>query len=290
MNLLFVCTGNTCRSPMAQVLFEDICRRAGAAITVRSAGLMADGSPASAPAAQEMARRGLSLQEHVSQPVTATLCEAADLLVAMSPSHIAALHGVFGVPLIKLRLMGQGIPDPYGGSAEDYRLAADALAAACETLWEDLTAPATTAAMTAEEIPALAELERLCFSEPWSESGLAEELENPCAAFVTAHSAGGYTVGYAGLHAVADEGAVTNVAVHPAYRRQGVGRALVRALRSIGTQRGLARITLEVRPSNAAAVALYESEGFVCDGVRPGFYTSPKEDARLYSLYFDKKE
>lgn len=138
--------------------------------------------------------------------------------------------------------------------------------------------------MAREHLAALAVLERTCFARPWSEAALAEELENPTAHFFVALE-GDEVVGYIGMHAVLDEGAVTNVAVRPDRRRQGIASALLRHAAVWGAANGLHRLTLEVRAGNAAAIALYERQGWVCDGVRPRFYDRPVEDAMLYSLY-----
>lgn len=140
--------------------------------------------------------------------------------------------------------------------------------------------------MQAAHLPALAEIEKACFSVPWSEAALAEELQNPLAVFLTAVDENALVCGYIGMHVVGDEGFITNVAVSPACRRQGVADALIAAVTQYGNTRHLFRITLEVRVSNTPAVSLYEKHGFVRDGVRPQFYSAPKEDATIYSLYF----
>ena len=139
--------------------------------------------------------------------------------------------------------------------------------------------------MTAAHVPALAALERTCFSDPWSEAGLGEELTNPHAVFRVAVE-GDAVLGYVGMHHLLDEGFITNVAVDPAARRRGVARALLADLTAYGTAHGLYRITLEVRVGNTPAIALYEGLGYTRDGVRPGFYRDPTEDAAIYSLYF----
>ena len=139
--------------------------------------------------------------------------------------------------------------------------------------------------MTAAHIAALAALERACFSDPWSEAGLSEELDNPHAVFRVAVE-GDTVLGYVGMHHLLDEGFITNVAVSPDARRRGVARTLLADLAAYGTAHGLYRITLEVRVSNAPAIALYEGAGYVRDGVRPKFYSHPTEDAAIYSLYF----
>ncbi|MBQ1202993.1 MAG: ribosomal protein S18-alanine N-acetyltransferase [Clostridia bacterium] len=139
--------------------------------------------------------------------------------------------------------------------------------------------------MVSAHVPALAELEKQCFSTPWSAAALAEELENPHAVFLVACDA--HTVyGYIGMHHLGDEGFITNVAVSPDARRQGIGKSLLAAAAAYGQTHALYRLTLEVRVSNAAAIALYETCGWVRDGTRPGFYRAPTEDAAIYSLYF----
>lgn len=138
--------------------------------------------------------------------------------------------------------------------------------------------------MTAREVPAVAALERQCFSEPWSERTLAQELENPRAAFWSA-SEGGRLAGYVGMHRVLDEGYIANVAVDEAFRRQGVATALLRALLEDARMRKLSFVTLEVREGNLAAISFYRKLGFQEAGRRKGFYAAPKEDAVLMTLF-----
>ena len=110
--------------------------------------------------------------------------------------------------------------------------------------------------MDRSHLSGVAELERLCFSTPWNETMLEEELFNPTASFIVAEGAEGEVLGYAGLHVVLDEGYIDNVAVRPSCRRQGIWRPAAGCVCRFG-QAHLAFLTLEVRPSNQAAVALY---------------------------------
>ena len=134
--------------------------------------------------------------------------------------------------------------------------------------------------MTADHLDEVAELERICFSTPWSRNMLAEELDNYLSAFLVALDDNDKVAGYAGLQAVLDEGYITNVAVDPACRRQGVANQLLQVFGSFARGNHLAFLTLEVRPSNAAAIALYEGFGFAEAGRRRNYYDLPKEDAK----------
>ena len=140
----------------------------------------------------------------------------------------------------------------------------------------------TVVPMEERHLAALAEIEKACFHAPWSTDMLREELGKGI--FLVAEQDGA-AVGYVGCQTVLDEGYITNVAVSPACRRQGIGRALVRALVSHARSQGLTFVTLEARASNAPAIALYESAGFRRVGVRRNFYTAPTEDAVLMTLY-----
>lgn len=134
--------------------------------------------------------------------------------------------------------------------------------------------------MSETHLSALAELEKQCFSSPWSEEALREELQNPCAHFYVA-LCDAKVAGYLGCHHIGGEGFVTNIAVFPAFRRNGIARALIGA----ALDAPIDRLSLEVRVSNEAAIALYASLGFVNEGRRPHFYTHPDEDAFIYSYY-----
>ena len=144
--------------------------------------------------------------------------------------------------------------------------------------------------MAAEHLDRLEQLERMCFSRPWSKKMLAEELDNQCAAFLVAvEPETEKAVGYAGLLVVADEGYITNVAVDPSCRRQGVAAQLLQVFDNFAKGNHLAFLTLEVRPSNAAAVALYEGFGFREVGRRRNYYDLPKEDALILTKYYTEE-
>lgn len=130
-----------------------------------------------------------------------------------------------------------------------------------------------------------AQLEKECFSDPWSLEGLRAELTNPTARFLAAMS-GEVLAGYLGFHAIWGEGYIANVAVTSTFRRQGVARALLRAAEKIAEKEKLEFLSLEVRTSNLPARSLYESEGYTHIGARPGFYANPREDGEIYTKRF----
>ena len=139
--------------------------------------------------------------------------------------------------------------------------------------------------MDRSHIPQIAALERACFSTPWTEAMLEEELFNPQASFIVAEDGEGSILGYAGLHAVLDEGYIDNIAVEEAARRHGVGDALLDVFCRFG-QAHLSFLTLEVRASNAPAIALYRKHGFQEAGRRKDYYQDPTEDALLLTRTF----
>ena len=129
--------------------------------------------------------------------------------------------------------------------------------------------------MTASDCRELAELDRRCFSVPWSEQSFFEETKNTLATYLLARD-DGKTVGYCGFWRVSGEAQITNIAVLPEYRHQGAAKALIEEMLKICKDDE--RIILEVRQSNLPAISLYEKFGFEKAGIRKRFYHSPDED------------
>jgi ribosomal-protein-alanine N-acetyltransferase len=116
---------------------------------------------------------------------------------------------------------------------------------------------------------------------------LAEELDNLLSAFLVALDDNDKVVGYAGVQIILDEGYITNVAVRPECRRQGIAAKLLQVFLDFAKANKLAFLTLEVRASNYDAIALYGSRGFRSVGRRKNYYEHPKEDAIIMTLEFD---
>ena len=139
----------------------------------------------------------------------------------------------------------------------------------------------TITEMQEKHLPALAELEKQCFHAPWIEKMLREELGGGI--FLVAEQ-DGEVQGYVGCQTVLDEGYITNVAVSPDFRRRGIARALIAELTAKAEENKLAFVTLEVRESNAPAIALYTGAGFAPVGKRKNFYSNPTENAVLMTI------
>ena len=134
--------------------------------------------------------------------------------------------------------------------------------------------------MKACHVAQVAQLEALCFSDPWSENSIASELNNALSYWLVAQE-DGIVVGYIGSQTVFPESDVMNVAVHPDYRRKGIGAMLVEALITHLRNNRCESLTLEVRASNESAIALYEKLGFEQVGLRKNYYRNPKENALI---------
>lgn len=134
--------------------------------------------------------------------------------------------------------------------------------------------------MRVRDLDAVLAIERVSFPTPWSRYAyLSELLENDQAHYVVARTSDGKVAGYLGMWMIVDEGHITTIAVHPAYRGRGVGRQLLAAAEIIARAHGGARLTLEVRVSNYIAHGLYQKFGYVDVGIRPGYYRDNNEDA-----------
>ena len=134
--------------------------------------------------------------------------------------------------------------------------------------------------MTQSHTAAVAELEKVCFSDPWSEKSVEEELINPLSLWLVAVD-GEKLAGYVGSQTVLGETDMMNVAVDPSFRRQGIGEKLISSLVDALKEEESHCLTLEVRASNEPAIRLYEKLGFSQIGRRPKYYRNPREDALI---------
>ncbi|MCL2195510.1 MAG: GNAT family N-acetyltransferase [Oscillospiraceae bacterium] len=291
MNVLFLCTGNTCRSPLAAALL-------GAPFLTKSAGIAAwPSAPASAHSVAVAADFGCDISSHVAQPLTRELLAWADAVVCLARNHALAVAD--HVPHTKLRILGGGVSDPFGGTLEDYRACAAQMQAAMPALARDLDCMAQIMPTTSEHLPALARL------EPVAESVLREKLaleschmltalypHRPCGAppprggqtADCADASRSLIAGNIYVDEIAGVAEVSSLAVFAAYHRQGIANKLLAQAELNAALRGCTHVHLDVREGNVAARALYEKRGYRVVGSRPRFYTKPTEDAILMTL------
>lgn len=134
--------------------------------------------------------------------------------------------------------------------------------------------------MTEKHIDDVVEIEKASFSMPWSRDAFTESMAYDYAIFLAAvDDAIEKTVGYIGLYKIFNEGDITNIAISPEYRGQGIGGMLMDSVINMAEKENIENLMLEVRQSNAVAINLYEKKGFIRAGIRKRFYEKPVEDA-----------
>lgn len=132
--------------------------------------------------------------------------------------------------------------------------------------------------MNSSHISGIFEVSTLSLLEAWSINSIEKELSNKLAKYIVALDSD-KVIGFVGMWIVFDEGDITNIAVHPDYRKQGIGTLLMDNLISLCNGNSINSLTLEVRESNIPAQRLYEKHGFKGEGIRKNFYDNPKENA-----------
>lgn len=279
----FICTGNTCRSPMAEGLFRLYLQKKNLDfITVKSAGLAAAcGMPPSDNAVTAAKELGADISAHRSKALTPYDFTKDTYFVCMTAEHEAVLRQY--VP--RERILVLNVPDPFMGDEHIYRLCAESIQEKLPSIFRFVFGIDTIKPMQAEDIKGIASLENACFSHPWTTDNLTEELDNSSARFFVAVK-DGTAVGYIGANNIAGEVYITNVAVLLKNRKQGIGALLLQVLLTLSEKEKASFVTLEVRESNVPAIALYEKYGFQPVGKRKDFYRDPQEDARIYTKYF----
>lgn len=282
--IIFICTGNTCRSPMAEGLFRHYLSARGLDfIPVKSAGLAAAiGLPPSDHAVTAVKALGVDITAHRANALTQYDFTEESYFVCMTSSHAAILKQYTEED----KVLALDVPDPYMGDLEVYKATAEQIMSSFDSVFHFVFGCAPPQEMHLADVPSVALIEQASFSHPWTAEDLAEETENPTARFYVA-KADGKAIAYIGANNIAGEVYITNIAVLPLYRKRGIGELLLRYLLSVSKKERAEFVTLEVRESNYAAIHLYEKLGFSKCGQRKGFYRDPDEGALIFTHSFN---
>ncbi len=279
MNIIFVCTGNTCRSPMAEYYLKS---KNLEGVNIISRGF-SGGESANPNSVAVMSEAGIDISNHISKSITANEAQNADAIICMTESHKQLLIAS-GVDKNRISVLSGGIADPFGQDIDTYRKCRDDIFVGIDNLINNgFFSSIVIQPATPDNIANIANIEKQCFSTPWSENSIRESM-SAGTAFYMAYL-GGNIAGYMGLSKIAGEGYVTNVAVLPEFRRKGIGNQLLQYVIN-DSKAELEFISLEVRVSNDAAISLYEKLGFIEVGLRKRFYTNPQEDAIIMTKTF----
>lgn len=268
---------------MAEGIFNSIINeRKLASFSCESCGIYAyPGDEATPQAVEAVKKYGVDISAHRSRVLNPYIIDSTDLFVCMTESHASAIKTV--APDKKIIVMS--VSDPYGGNQTVYDACAAQIKASLNILTDLLTAEIKD--FCKEDVDGVYALEKECFSSPWSVDGIEAELNNNTAHFLCAKS-GDKILAYLGVHEVAGEAYISNIAVSLPYRKNGIASALMNIAEQNAKKRGCEFISLEVRKSNDAAISLYKKRGYTIRGERKNFYSGPKEDALIMTL--DLKE
>ena len=282
--IMFICSGNTCRSPLAEGLFKKYLQENNITdIEVGSAGVGAfPGDAVSIISILVGSNRGVDISDHRARNVNPEHLITTDLFFCMSDSHKQVLLRHCD----EEKIIVLNVPDPYGRPIEAYEECAKQLEGQFSKILETIQNTTYIREMTESDIQEIAELEKECFSEPWSEDSLKDELTNETARFYVLRD-NEKLLGYIGANNICGEVYITNVAVSGACRGKGYGKKLVNHLLKQSELEKALFVTLEVRESNENAINLYEKCGFKKIGERKNFYSKPTENALIYTYYIE---
>lgn len=265
-NVLFVCMGNTCRSPMAEGILNAE-NRPG--IRAYSAGLSAyPGDPVSRNAVGALLKKGIDIQTHTARPLTKEMLKEADIIIPLTPSYAEILKTA-GPEIAQKIPLCLDIPDPYGGTPDVYILCAQQISEQLDTRFPDIRYGSDN------DLSAIAKNEAAVFQDGLSLSEL-QKMVLDAYSHIYGLYYGGQLVSYLAGVATCDE--VQILTVSSLERNKGYAKRLLTLALQEWKKENISRVFLEVRQSNQSAIHVYQSCGFETDGIRKQLYHDPVED------------
>lgn len=267
---------------MAEGLFKKYLNEKGIVnIEVSSAGISAfSGDAVSENSVIAVKEYGVDISSHRAKALSQYDFCGNTLFVCMTDTHKLFLSRFVD----ERKIYVLDVSDPYGGDLSVYKKCASEIKSKFDDVFDLFCLDLSIVEMTAELIQSIAEIEKECFSLPWSEASLNEELTNETARFFAAiHNK--KVIGYVGANNICGEVYITNIAVSQKYRCKGIAHELLEYLIDISKKENAEFVTLEVRKSNKSAIKLYNSFEFKEVGLRKNFYTAPVENALLLTKY-----
>ena len=277
----FICNGNICRSPMAEGMYAKYLKMH------KVDGVRALSAGTSAFIGEEPDEKAVSLMNTLKIDISGTRSRRPDYEILNNTDLFVCLSSDTADTMAEIcdrrKIITVETKDPAGKNEKAYADCAKKIFDAFPMITDILSGMPEITQMCENDIKGVAQLEEECFSKPWSEESLSEELGNPLARFYVLKDADA-VIGYIGGHNISGEVYITNIAVSGEYRGMGYGEKLLSYFCYMAEKEDAAFITLEVRKSNTAAISLYEKCGFEEKGIRKNFYDDPKEDAVIYTL------
>ncbi len=292
--ILFVCSGNTCRSPMAEALFNAYLDSEWQADSAGLGAFRGDGISKGALDALRFTatpqNEAKPYTDHLSKPVTEEEMASAHLVYGISERHAEALKAHFPHHKDKIRSFSHDIPDPYGRDTGVYLETLAAIRSEIAKILRELkkNADGIYPAVAESDLFDILTIENQSFSTPWSERSFRMSLDNPITHAIVKLK-DGRVAGYAFYSLLFEDGELYNIAVDPNCRGFGIGNELLSAVVDDCLRRKAEILRLEVRQGNTPARGLYKKFGFLEEGIRKNYYQNPTEDAILMHLPLEKQ-